>query len=84
MARQASVSTGLVSYQISEDGMAVTSRDVGPRTLEMLSSTVRMAMADYSPAFGDPLVFAAEALARAVGGKVSAKADISSEAGVVY
>lgn len=41
-------------------------------------------MADYSPAFGDPLMFAAEALAIAVGGKVSVKADISSEAGVVY
>jgi hypothetical protein len=64
--------------------MAVTSRDVGPRTTEMLSSTVRIAMADYSPAFGDPLMFAAEALAGAVGGKVSAKADISSKAGVVY
>lgn len=84
MARQVSVSTGIVSYQISEDGMAVTSRDVGARTTEMLSSTVRIAMADYSPALGDPLMFAAEVLANAVGGKVSAKAGISSEAGVVY
>jgi len=84
MARQVSVSTGIVSYQISEDGMAVTSRDVGQRTTEMLSSTVRIGMADYSPAFGDPLMFAAEVLARAVGGKVSAKADIPSESGVVY
>jgi hypothetical protein len=50
----------------------------------MLSSTVRIGMAEYSPAFGDPLMFAAGVLARAVGGKVSAKADISSESGVVY
>jgi hypothetical protein len=41
-------------------------------------------MAEYSPAFGDPLMFAAKVLARAVGGKVSAKSDISSEVGVVY
>lgn len=78
------VTTGKVRYAVDAKTLAVSSASANQRILETINSAVQNELLDYSPALGDKLIFAANVVARVVGGKVAAGAVVSSEKGIVY
>jgi hypothetical protein len=80
----AEITTGQVTYTVDAKTLAVSSASAKQRMIAILDSAVQAELLDYSPALGDKLIFAANVVARIVGGKVVAGTVATSEKGVVY
>lgn len=79
----AKVRSGSLEYSVDK-ALRVSADEADEQFLKALTESVRRSMADYSPAHGHPLAYAASALASLVGGTVTHLEMEDQPEGVVY